>query len=69
MPKKKPTKKYTVTLSRTIEHTARVEDVEASSVEEAVKKATAIADNPHPHNRAWVEGDVVEESALAREQS
>jgi hypothetical protein len=68
---KKPTKpvlrKYTVTLVRTIEHRAVVEDVEASTQQEAVEKAIEIADGPSMPS-LWREGDVLGEDSKAKLQ-
>lgn len=62
--KKKPRlTNYDVRITRTIEHRATIEGVLATSPEEAIKKAIAIADGPT--TRAWREGDVINQEERA----
>jgi hypothetical protein len=64
----KPKKRlYTVTLKRTIEHSAVVDDVAATSATEAIEKAIKIADE-HDANQ-WREGDTIGEDSSAKVQS
>lgn len=55
--------RYDVKLTRTIEHTAVLEGVEADSMSEAIAMAIEIADGPNSHH--WVEGDTIDESSKA----
>ncbi len=58
-------KRYTVTLVRTIEYRAIVEDVDAANEGEAIDKAILVADNPTEGVR-WIEGDTIGESSKAK---
>ncbi len=60
-----PLKTYTVTLVRTIEHRAVVEDVQATSIQEAIDKAILYADSPYTKPSPWREGDVLGEDSKA----
>lgn len=59
--KKKPLKKYEVTILREIEYRAVVE-VEAESEDVAQQMAVNTADHPHPHNRHWQEDHVLSQT-------